>query len=346
MLDKPDFIARYDKHNMLAATIAQLDRLHDAPVASGELPTEGGIQSIVCGAMGGSALPAEFMKDWLVDKLPCPLEVVRGYDLPAYIGKSTLAVFASYSGNTEETVSALEQAMKQEARIVVIAGGGKLLEMAKAHDLTYFELPKGLISGQAIWAGIRVWAEIIERMGMVQGVGREMEEAATWMKAEMETWSSMVATQHNPSKQLAEELVSHPVVVYAGPMLRYAAMRWKIAINEFGKNIAFANGFSEVNHNEMSGWRFPGRSGIKVVELQSKLDRPRIGERFDITNRLLSDVFQPIEVTAQGSSRLRQMIWASLLGEMTGVYLGILNQVDPLDLPVVDSLKGRLSKQS
>jgi glucose/mannose-6-phosphate isomerase len=343
MLDKSDFLSRYDKHGMLAAVAAQLDRLTVPPVITGELPSSAGITSIVCSAMGGSALPAEFIKDWLGQRLDRPLEVVRGYDLPAYVGETTLTIFASYSGNTEETVSALGQAIEKKASIVVITGGGKLLEMAKSHDLTYFELPRGLISGQAIWAGIRVWADIVERIGAAKGVGRDIEQAAKWMQGEIQAWSSSVPAESNVSKQIAEDLVGHPVVVYAGPTLRYAALRWKIALNEFGKNIAFSYAFPEINHNEMSGWRFPERSGIKVVELQSSLDGERLEQRFDITNRLLSNVFAPIEVTAQGSDVLRQLIWTSLLGEMTGVYLGILNQVDPAELPVVDELKSRLS---
>ncbi len=343
MLDKADFIARYDKHGLLTATAEQLDRLTEAPVVTGELAADSKIRSIVCSAMGGSAMPAEFMKNWLGDRLEYPLDIVRGYDLPAYVNRATLVVLASYSGNTEETVSALEQAIERGAKIVVIAGGGKLLEKAKAQNLTYFELPGGLFSGQAIWAGIRVWAEIIERMGMADGLVRDMEKAAAWMQKEIVAWSSSVGTADNVSKQIAEDLVGHPVVIYSGPTLRYAAMRWKIALNEFGKNIAFSYAFSEINHNEMSGWRFPERSGIKVVELRSELDGSRIEQRIDITNRLLSNVFAPIEVTAQGADVLRQLIWSSLLGEMTGVYLGILNQVDPVELAVVDELKARLS---
>lgn len=344
MLDKADFIARYDRHGTLEATMAQVDRLMQPVAISGDATGRKPIRSIVCSAMGGSALPAEFMRGWLFDRLPCPIEIVRGYELPAYVDETSLVVCGSYSGSTEETVAAFRQAIKQRAQIVVISGGGKLLEMAKAEDVAFIELPPGLFSGQAIWAGIGAWATVLEQLKLADNLVFALDEAAKWMKAEVTSWAAEKTTEGNIAKQLAVALVAHPVVVYAGPILRYAAKRWKIAINEFGKNIAFAGEFPEINHNEMSGWKLPVSSGMKVVELRSSMDGERMRQRIEITNRLLSSAFAPIEVTAEGQDKLRQMMWTSLLGEMTGVYLGILNQVDPAALPVVDTFKTQLGK--
>jgi glucose/mannose-6-phosphate isomerase len=151
-----------------------------------------------------------------------------------------------------------------------------------------------------------------------------------------------VPTADNPAKQIAGALVGHAAVVYSGPALGFLAMRWKIALNENAKNLAFYNYFPEMNHNEFVGWGHPEQHGLKVIELRSDFDNDRIIKRFDVTNRLLSDRFAPIEVHAKGETRLQQMFWTLLLGDFVSVYLAILNGVDPTPVDLVEKLKQEL----
>ena len=162
------------------------------------------------------------------------------------------------------------------------------------------------------------------------------------MRPTWKNWAAGSPTKDNVAKQIANELVGHPVVVYAGAALAFAAMKWKIGINENAKNIAFYNYFPELNHNEFIGWGHPLNSGLKVVELKSDLDHPRVQKRFDVTNRLRSDIFAPIEVEAEGETKLEQLIWAIALGEFMATYLAILNQVDPFPVELVERFKKEL----
>jgi glucose/mannose-6-phosphate isomerase len=151
-----------------------------------------------------------------------------------------------------------------------------------------------------------------------------------------------VPARENAAKQLAEELVGHPAAVYAGPAMRALALKWKIDINEAAHQLAFWNVLPELNHNEFSSWEFPRSHGFKVIELRSDLDSERIGRRFEITNRLLSNRFAPIEARPPKGSRLEQMLWSWVLASYVSAYLGILNQIDPSELSLVTELKKRL----
>jgi glucose/mannose-6-phosphate isomerase len=167
MLDQPDYIARYDKHDALGVVARQPEQLRQVHEA-GDLKGVGdGVRQIVVAGMGGSALAAEFVRSWLADRLPVPVVIVRDYVLPAFVGPDTLVVASSYSGNTEEGLSALHEAERCRARIVVMTSGGKLLELAEAkgHPRVglpaahpHFDLPRGLQPRLAVLYGVRALA--------------------------------------------------------------------------------------------------------------------------------------------------------------------------------------------
>lgn len=343
MLDQQDFIDRYDKHDALGI-IAELpgQLQHDFPVPAG-LESLTGVTSLVLTGMGGSAQSAEFIKTWLGDRLPVPLVIVRDYSLPAFVGPDTLVIAASYSGNTEETLAALSDAEAKKARIVVVAAGGRLLEAAKTRKYPHFVLPGGLQPRFAVLYAVRALAMVIQTLGLVPHVTDELAASGAWLEGELGAWAPNVPTADNPAKQIAGALVGHAAVVYAGPTLAFAAMKWKIAFNENAKNIAFYNYFPEMNHNEFIGWQFPERSGLKVIELRSDLDNAQIAKRFDITNRLLSASFAPTQVQAGGETKLQQLVWAIGLGEYVATYLAFLNGTDPTPVGMVEKLKGELA---
>jgi len=339
MLDEADVIARYDKADALgvmAGLPAQLQ--HDYP----ETPELKRPANLVLAGMGGSAQPGEFIKTWLGERLPIPFVISRDYTLPAFVGPETLVIASSYSGNTEETLEALDVAEKRGAQIVVMASGGRLLEAAKAKGHVHFELPGALQPRMAVLYAVRALTTVLERCGLVKGALEELAASGTWLKGQIGQWAGAVATTENAAKQIAGELVGHPVVVYAGPVLAFAAMKWKIAFNENAKNIAFYNYLPEFNHNEFIGWSHPEKTGLKVVELQSDLDHERVQRRFEVTNRLLSEVFAPIQVQAEGKTKLEQLVWTIALGEHVATYLAVLNGVDPTPVDLVERFKKEL----
>lgn len=341
MLDEADFRKRYDKDDLLNVITSQpAQLLHEFEPIAGLQPER--IKRVMVAGMGGSALASELVKNWLSDRLPWPIEIVRDYQLPVYVDEQTLVVCSSFSGSSEETLAALEVALQQRAQVVVMAAGGALLELARKRTLPHYALP-GVIQGRyGVLSGVRAWAQLIQSLGAAEGLVDELEGAVTAASRAIETWSPHRLTAENEAKQMAEALLGNNIVVYAGPTLAAMAQKWKVDFNENAKTVAFWNVLPEMNHNELSGWAHPAAHACKIIELMSELDHPQVNKRFEVMNRLLSDRWAPIKVDVAGATRAQQMVWTFMLGSFTSAYLALLNQTDIGALPLVPKLKEQL----
>ena len=341
MLDDVTYIEQYDRSNGLAIIAGQVDQLRQE--FEFEVPIIKDLHNIVLVGMGGSALGAEFLRSWLSDRLPVPFEIVRDYTLPAFVGAHSLIIISSYSGNTEEALAALESAQQFRGNIIIMSAGGKLQEIAEKDGYAYIQIPSGLQPRLTVLFGVKALGGVVEQLGLLESVTDELEAQADWLGDEVRSYAATVPTKDNPAKQIAEALVGHPIVIYGGPTLAMAAMKWKIDFNENGKNQAFYNVLSEFNHNEFIGWQNPKDTMLRVVELWSSLDSERIKKRFEVSNRLLSGIMPaPLIVAAHGQTKLQQMLWALLLGDFASAYLAVLNGIDPIPVDLIEKLKKEL----
>ena len=303
------------------------------------------ITNIVLAGMGGSALPGVFLKSWPGTK--APFEIVRDYDVPDYVNKNTLFISSSYSGNTEETLSALAQAESREAQIVVLSAGGKLADYAKTKNYPLFLIPSGIQPRMSSFYFLTAFIQILEPLGLVEeGKRTELKETAEWLKDKTSSWKADVPTANNPAKQLALELMGKSVVVYSGPKLFPAANKWKICMNENAKNVAWTNQYPEFNHNEFIGWSsHPTQKPYAVVEIRSNLENERIQKRFLVTERLLSGLRPAPEVVEpEGQTLLEQLLWTSNFGDYVSLYVALLNGLNPTPVDLVEKLKLLLDK--
>ncbi|MBI2009359.1 bifunctional phosphoglucose/phosphomannose isomerase [Candidatus Saccharibacteria bacterium] len=307
---------------------------------------EGKFDNIVYAGMGGSALAAYLSDSWPDYHLP--FEICRSYHIPAYVSSKSLFIASSYSGNTEETISALEEAEKKDAKIIVIAGGGKLQEIAQAKSYPYLEIPKVEQPRYAVLYNLKALVTVLETTGLIkqEQAGAAMSEAANFLAENVKKWVATVPTKDNPTKKLAEELAGKSVVIYAGPLLAPAAYKWKINFNENAKNVAWWNQFPEFNHNEMIGWSsHPIQKPYAIVDLRSNLEHPRVQKRFEVTEKLLSGRRPaPNIVQAEGETLLEQLLWTIAFGDFVSVYLALLNNVNPAPVDLVEKFKTELDK--
>ncbi len=343
MLDDNNYIDRIDPDGGLKVATEQPGQL-DLKVDT-EIDIDAkSISNVVVAGMGGSALAAGICQNWWRDRLDVPMEVVRGYDLPAYVDNSTLVVCSSYSGNTEETLAAFADGKAKGAQVVSIASGGKLKEQAEEADLTFITIPDGYQPRMAVWFGVKALSVLFEEAGLVEGASEELANAQVLLYAAADEWSQESATENNQAKKLAESIMGKAVWVYSGPALESAAYKWKIDINENAKNVASWNVLPEMNHNEFIGWTsHPVEKPFAVVELRSHLDHPQVVKRFDATNKLLSGRMPaPQEVEVKGHSLIEQILWSCLLGDFVSIYQGILNGVNPVRVDAIEKLKKEL----
>lgn len=342
VLDNLRLIAERDPFGALDVAARQAQQLIDSLTVQQSLPSVGEIRNIVLAGMGGSALAAGIAKDWL--DLPLPFEVVRSYSLPKYVGNQTLVIASSHSGNTEETLAALDQAVERGALIAIIASGGALLERAQADGLPYVQIVGDVQPRMALFSNLRALVTLLEAYGIIGGVLGELEAVGQRLGRTAAQWRADVPATDNHAKQIALQLVGKTPVIYASNLMRSVAYKWKISFNENAKNIAFCNALPEFNHNEFIGWSsHPVQKPFGVIDLLSSYDHPRVQRRFELSARLLSGKRpQPIAVQLEGETMLEQMAWAALLADYTSIYLAILNGVEPTKVELVERLKHEL----
>ena len=292
--------------------------------------------------MGGSAAAGQVVPVWPMVRVP--FEVVRGYEIPAYVGARTVFIAASHSGNTEETLEAVGRAAAAGARIAIITGGGQLADIARERGYALVLLPETRQPRFAVFHSLKALVMLLGRAGLSDISESELHGASEFLRAATETWLPTVPTAKNLAKQIAQECMGRSVVIYSGPQLAPAALRWKLAVNESAKQIAWQGTLPEFNHNEFTGWSSqPEQKPYAVIDLRSGLEHPRVRQRFELTERLLSGKRPaPVIVDAGGDTLLQQLVWTMTLGDFVGVYLALLNGVDPTPLPMVDKLKRAL----
>ena len=340
MLDDRNVVAQRDSQNALGVAGDQW-QYFSADFAA-EFTPRIDIQNIVWAGMGGSALPATAILQWPTVKVP--FEIVRDYEIPGYVSESTLFIASSYSGNTEETLSALEHAETKGAQIVIISAGGKLAEIAREKEYPLFEIPSGIQPRMATFYFVNAFMQIVKNCNLTTGSVEELRAVGEWLQQETAAWGPENDLSNNIAKQLATQLVGKTPIVYAGPKLWSAANKWKICFNENSKNTAWANQYPEFNHNEFIGWSsHPIEKPFAVIEIRSTLEHERVTKRFEVSERLLSGMRpSPIVVIPRGETILQQLAWSFALGDFVSIYVGILNGVNPTPVELVEKLKKEL----
>ncbi len=301
------------------------------------------ITKVVYAGMGGSVLAATLIHVW--PRLRIPFEVVRDYDLPSYVDNHTLVIAASYSGNTEETLSALGQAEAAGAQIAIITGGGKLQEAAEAKQYLHGILPKVEQPRYAVFYNFRLLLDILKIVEVMDDdYVPALEEATQFLNTSVQQWLPTVPAAQNQAKQLAQEALGKSVVIYGGPKLFPAAYKWKISFNENAKQVAWTGQYPEFNHNEFIGWsKQPVDKPYLVVDLRSDLENPRVQKRFEVSERLLSGMRPAPEIVqVQGETILEQLLWAIALGDFVTLYTGIANGLNPAPVELVEKFKKEL----
>lgn len=342
MLDDLKFIHERDAQDALGLAEKQWQQLqHNFWF---QVPVDREFQQLVVAGMGGSALSALIGRSW--PGVNIPFEIVRDYELPSYVGYNTLFIASSFSGNTEETLTALTAAEGRGSFIICISHAGRLQEIARERGYAYIELPEVSQPRYAALVGLRALVEVLVACGLVgHEVISELEQAADWLKDELSQWVSTVPTVKNQAKTLAHELIGRSVVVYSGPVFWPAAYKWKISINENAKQVAWAGQYPEFNHNEFLGWtKQPVDKPYAIIDIRSNLEHERTQKRFAVSERLLSGLRPAPEIIVpKGDTLLQQLLWVIMLGDFTSLYLALLNNLNPTPVDLIEKFKHALN---
>jgi len=290
---------------------------------------------IICG-MGGSALPANMLITYYLDELKIPVFSHRSYNLPAQADKKSLIVAISYSGNTEETISAYQQAVEKGFKVAAIATGGKLKELAEKNNMPIAVIPTTAKQPRfALGYQSAALLKILANSGAIEDKSEEI----------LETAKRLNPTQSEElGKEMAKKLVDKIPVVYASSKLRILARIWKIKLNENSKIMAFWNYFPELNHNEMVGLTNL-KGNFHFLVLQDKDDHEGIQKRMELFADLAKEKGADVDVIQiEGKNTLEKMWNCLLLSDWVTYYLAREYGEDPTPVKIVEEFKKRLNK--
>lgn len=349
-LDNPQVYKQYDPQDMLTHihNVPELCRQAWQMATSFALPPDySRINKVVVLGMGGSAIGGDLVANLVAAEANLPIFVQRGYDLPAFVDDETLIIASSYSGMTEETLSAFRQALNTNSKKLVITTGGKIKELAQEKGIPVFSFNYKAQPRAALPFSFLPILNFIQRLGFVNDKSADFSEMVDVLEQLSREINESIPFSRNRAKQLAQELYGKLAVIYGAGITTEVAHRWKTQINENSKAWSFHEAFSELNHNAVVGYQFPPElaSKILVVMLQSSHLPPPILRRYRITSQILekADVsFSLIE--GSGKSPLAQIMNLVLFGDYVSYYLAILNKTDPTPVETIDFLKGELGK--
>ena len=283
--------------------------------------------------VGGSHLAADLI---LAYDPAINLKIHSDYGLPKLTEKElrqSLIIASSYSGNTEEVIDGLEQALAQNLAAAVIATGGKLLALAKEKNLPYVQLPDtGIQPRSALGFSLKAMAKFIGAREILKEV-KELKKSLR--PAEFE----------QAGKELAGRLKGYAPVIYSSARNRAIALNWKVIFNETGKIPAFYNVLPELNHNEMTS--FDVKAGTKnlserfyFIFLRDNADEPRNLKRMEILKKLYQDRGLPVEVIETQGQNFWQKVFSSwVVASWAAVYLAASYGVESEAVPMVEEFK-------
>ncbi|MFC1905710.1 bifunctional phosphoglucose/phosphomannose isomerase [Chloroflexota bacterium] len=348
-----DDLKTYKKHD----TINMLHQLHGLPeqcrsawqkAVKVKLPNDyRNIDKVVILGMGGSAIGGDLVRSLASCESNLIVFVSRDYELPSFVDEKTLIIASSYSGNTEETLSAFNQALKIKCKKLAITTGGKLKEIAETARVPVFTIDHVSSPRAALGYSFMPIVAFLRNLGLLKGIAVDVPSMIRTLQKTLEELKETVPADTNFAKQLALKLHGRITVIYGAEILSDVARRWKTQINENSKAWAFYDILPELNHNTVVGYTFPVELASKlfVVFLRCPLLHHRTLIRYQITSELLAQNSISHQVlNSQGDDVLSQMMSLVFLGDWVSYYLAILYRTDPTPVKLIDHLKKRLSE--
>ncbi len=326
-----------DKFNLRGVILESTDQLTIGLELAKNVKVTGSFSNIIVCAMGGSALPAHLLAN--LDKATVPVFIHKDYGLSPKANENSLVICISYSGNTEETVSALKEALEKKVKIVGMASGGEIEKICQENNLPFVKIPGGIQPRYATGYFFSAITKVLENAGLMTTISNEFGKLAQELKA-------INLDQEKEGIALAKKLFKKIPVVYASSNYEDVAKIWKIKFNENSKVPAFYNCFPELNHNEMVGYAGLKKIGTKnffAIMLQDSNDHTRIKTRMELTAKLIKKNGADAKIVLiKEGDKLFKIFATLLLGDWTSYHLALLQKIDPTQVKIVEDFKDLL----
>ncbi len=339
-----EFVQKYDPQNQFDVLINSYKQIETAWKNKFKIDgiNSSEITNIVISGLGGSAISGDLIKNYLKDELSIPLFVNRNYTLPKFAGKKTLFIASSYSGNTEETISSLKQAVKIGCKIICITTGGEIESIAKKKNILYVKVQKGFQPRYSLGLSFFSLLKVFQELKLIQNQSTVVNKIKSiWKKSGIE-----FSKEGNTAYTIAESLIGFiPIIYSVADSTSAVGYRLKCQLNENSKLHAFHNEVPEMNHNEIIGWESYQEKIFhsKIIIFMDESYHPQINKRFKILNDIFLKsgvgIITPKSNEQNFKVRLLDLIF---LSDWISYYVGLLRGFDPSEIDNIYTLKEKL----
>ncbi len=297
------------------------------------------INKIIVTGMGGSALAGDLVNSIFGSELPEPLRINRTYTISDKMDSNTLVIAISYSGNTEETLSAFDQAVTAGAQIVAIACGGELPNKAIQASKEYIKLTKDSENFQPRMSSGYTFSIICGLVIKAGWLPEHTEQQVRIMAENLPTFNTEIKGQ-----QLGESLLGTIPLIYTSDSYWPVARIAKIKLNENSKIPAFWNYLPELNHNELVGFTNT-KDNFRIIMFKDPEDHPRVTQRMEVTSQVLKQQGIGLKSTIwdmQGNNKLEKTFSTLMMMDWASYYLALAMHIDPTPVDMVEDFKKAL----
>ena len=296
------------------------------------------ITNIIVTGLGGSGIGGTILQELITDTCSVPITINKDYFLPAFVNENTLVIISSYSGNTEETLSAMQQAITKKAQVACVTSGGKVLQLAKQHQFDFIEIPGGNPPRSCIGYSLIQLIQILVTKGFApETLLYDIEKSIVLLENENEAIKI-------EAQKIAQKLTNKLAVIYSLGTCEGVAVRFRQQINENSKQLCWHHTFPEMNHNELVGWT-EKNDNLVVVTFHTSFDFDRTKKRYQVCKPIFEKYSNAvIDIAAKGNSKLEQFLYLINIGDWISCYIADIKSIDPVEVNVIDYLKGELAK--
>jgi glucose/mannose-6-phosphate isomerase len=296
------------------------------------------IQNIIVTGLGGSGIGGTILSELVSDSCTVPIIINKDYFLPAFANSSTLLIVSSYSGNTEETVQVMNEAISKNVQIVCVTSGGKVLELAKQHQFEFIEIPGGNPPRSCIGYSLVQLIQILITKGFAdKTLMEDLDKTITLLNNEKSNMKLEAAA-------IAQKLVGQLTVIYSLGTCEGVSVRFRQQINENSKALCWHNVFPEMNHNELVGWTTENKN-LTVITFHTSFDYIRTQKRYEVCKPIFQKYAKEvIDIKAKGTSKLEQFFYLIHMGDWISCDIADIRKIDAVEVNVIDHLKKELSK--
>ena len=291
---------------------------------------------LICG-LGGSGIGGSILSDVLSSEITIPISCSKDYSIPNFVNKNTLVIASSYSGNTEETLSALELCISKGAEIAIVTSAGKLKSIAEENNINHIIIPGGQPPRAMFAYSFTQLFYIFQHYNLINS------DFKNSLKNSISLLDSQAEKIKTEAKNLAKSLYKKTPVIYVASGYEGVAIRFRQQLNENSKCLCWHHVVPEMNHNELLGWR-TNTENLAVIFLRNKSDLKRNQVRMDINKTVISEFTNDIfDIYSQGNSKLENSLYLINFGDWVSWFLSELNEVDAIEIDVINFLKDKLA---